>query len=124
MRSTEGDYHQRFIAALESHGPGLTGKEWTKMAASMGGRSVEEVKLYAYRYMLSLQSTSRERPTMNGEQLESSLVAETSPTSYSDWSHDECILFETLLARYGSERDGGDDLRWERIAAAMGKTVW
>uniref|UniRef100_A0A6U2PH83 Myb-like domain-containing protein n=1 Tax=Leptocylindrus danicus TaxID=163516 RepID=A0A6U2PH83_9STRA len=48
----ETSYHDNFVDALENFGP--SGR-WDKMAAELG-QPIDEVKLYAYRYMTQLQN--------------------------------------------------------------------
>ena len=80
--------HERFIASLEKHGYGVATAAWASMAGDLGW-STDEVKLYAYRYFLALQSIEegQNAKTKHFSDLED------------DWTLDETVLLEALLTQ-------------------------
>jgi len=163
-QTSEQEQHDRFISALERYGPQTTGWEWENMATATGW-TVDEVKLYAYRYMISLNAVSNHNaPSSAAAVTEENYSAEKSGQINShalidsnkdginiisegpndetnkeeddcddddEWTFEECVLFDTLLARYadntknesneGGEEDiSGDGVsRWEQISALL-----
>ena len=112
--------HDRFIASLEKHGYGAAPAAWANMAGDLVW-STEEVKLYAYRYFLALQSVE-ESDDHNGTIMQLLDLD-------NDWTHDEVVLLEALLVQHlpliTRERESEDELDWdERIASQIpGKTA-
>ncbi len=145
MRVTLDD-HERFKQALEKYGTGVSGEEWDKMAKHCGW-SVEDVKTYAYFYMHQLfreshgvthvpsnhagPGTAASMPANysgekgsdeEGGSLHDGVVRidATYPTEATEWSYEECILFENLLIRYPlNGKDKDMKLRLEQIASML-----
>lgn len=82
--------HDRFIASLEKHGYDVASAAWASISGDLGW-STEEVKLYAYRYFLALQSVEEAED-------QNSTTMQTSDLD-GDWTLDEMVLFETLLVQ-------------------------
>jgi hypothetical protein len=110
--------HDRFIAALDKHGYGAAPAAWAYMAGDLAW-STEEVKLYAYRYFITLLSVEESHDD-NGTTMHLSDLD-------NDWTHDEVILLEALLVQHLPliirESEGEED--WERRIASQipGKTA-
>lgn len=145
---TQND-HDRFVAALEKHGPGSSGQEWQNMSHELQW-TVDEVKIYAFRYMHSLHQyhQTHRYPHHNVDHVvdhgddandtdevdedekdededdekdeEDEDERETKPPRNplpppppptrdecdgTEWSYQECILFDTLLAMHGPGLD-------------------
>uniref|UniRef100_A0A7S2N5L5 Myb-like domain-containing protein n=1 Tax=Helicotheca tamesis TaxID=374047 RepID=A0A7S2N5L5_9STRA len=135
--TNEEEQHERFIAALEQYGPQGTGWEWEHMASATGW-TVDEVKLYAYRYMMALNETpSRhiDRSPSAANEGDNSSKGGHSPRQSGgdekeneddDWTFEERILFDTLLARHDGVNNSADVdynpsvvSRWENISALL-----
>mmetsp|Transcript_40738 Transcript_40738/g.49590 ORF Transcript_40738/g.49590 Transcript_40738/m.49590 type:complete len:136 (+) Transcript_40738:97-504(+) len=119
--NNETERHTRFIRALEA-----CNMSWERMASDTGW-TIDEVKLYAYEYMMLLNNSSRENDISkkrNDQATSSSSSCHVNEDpSQSNWTYDDCILFDTLVARYSSNGDEDEDLRWSKIASMLpGKT--
>jgi len=136
--------HDRFIVALEKYGSESSGEEWYKMAQYLNWQ-IEEVKLYAYWYMHRLHNSSSTSTSDNEKVVDNEAGREKSMIDAKDnnhvsengenddveeWTSQECILFDTLLATYRLcddetekvEQDSIDTLassRWKKISAMI-----
>lgn len=137
--------HKSFIEALERFGGGNDGDEWEKMAASLQS-SVWEVKIYSYRYMhqlcnsdetnecFSSVNTQEDNTTPMRQPQQPTLIPPdniTTPrgnhpvldTDATDWTYDDSIVFDNLLALYPpSKHDDNSNTSttiWEKISAMM-----
>uniref|UniRef100_A0A7S2UNS2 Uncharacterized protein n=1 Tax=Attheya septentrionalis TaxID=420275 RepID=A0A7S2UNS2_9STRA len=133
--------HEQFVAALERHGgrflPGQEGgyTEWDRIAWDLEWTR-EEVKVYAYSYMMALRS-HRDSDT-DTDNLANVGAAGNGTASVSmdrvpvhgvlpdDWTLEERVLFDTLLARYlpanaveTRENPLDGSYEWEEQVAAM-----
>lgn len=84
--------HRRFLAALEEHGGGNTGKEWDLIAEFIGpSRTADDVKEHAFKYFVKLRAASQE-----AEQADSD-------SSIDDglWTQAQDDAFERALAKFG-----------------------
>eukprot|EP00560_Eucampia_antarctica_P008680 CAMPEP_0197826198 /NCGR_PEP_ID=MMETSP1437-20131217/3183_1 /TAXON_ID=49252 ORGANISM="Eucampia antarctica, Strain CCMP1452" /NCGR_SAMPLE_ID=MMETSP1437 /ASSEMBLY_ACC=CAM_ASM_001096 /LENGTH=147 /DNA_ID=CAMNT_0043426529 /DNA_START=1 /DNA_END=441 /DNA_ORIENTATION=- len=113
--------HELFIEALERFGVGNEGDEWEKMASYLQS-SVWEVKIYASTYMHQLcELDTMDEGSSTLKTLEDDLITTRQPQQPTlippdnittvggyhsaldddaDWTCDECILFDNLLALY------------------------
>lgn len=112
--------HERFIASLEKHGYGAAPAAWANMAGDLVW-SIEEVKLYAYRYFIALQSVE-ESEDHNSTMMHLSDLD-------NEWTLDEVILLEALLVQHlpliTRESESEGEIDWdEKIASQIpGKTA-
>jgi hypothetical protein len=103
--------HTKFIELLETHGISNHPNVWNRIATDMGW-TVEETKLYGYRYMHQLQ-----------EELQSCRAKNSGITL--EWCLEDNILFENLLLAYShSVLQMNDDSKWLEISSKIpSKTI-
>tara|TARA_B100000795_G_C22783790_1_gene433592 strand:+ start:120 stop:620 length:501 start_codon:yes stop_codon:yes gene_type:complete len=90
--------HARFITALETHGSGKKGSEWTLVTELVGTRTLYEVWQHAELYLKKLASSGN--------------VAAAKPKiSSGNWSWEENSIFEDALSSIGEASD-----RWKNIS--------
>jgi len=85
------DEHGQFLAALQIVGGGdvscLKGNEWESICAHVGGsRSVQDIKLHAFRYLLVLQAVAPR----------TSLAPDLRDHSSPPWTFEEDAIFEQV----------------------------
>lgn len=106
---TSSNDHIKFIESLETHESINNPNIWNRIAADMNW-TVEETKLYGYRYMNQLQ-----------EELQKCRAKNHGITS--EWKLEDNILFENILLVY-SHLDMTDDSTWLEIATKIpSKTI-
>jgi hypothetical protein len=132
--------HEQFVAALERHGgrslPGQEGgdTEWDRIAWDLEWTR-EEVKVYAYSYMMALRS--HRDSDVGTDNIANAGASANGTASVSmdhvpvpvhgvlpdDWTLEERVLFDTLLARYlpqhAVDPEGNSSFEWEEQVAAM-----
>lgn len=119
--------HQRFVQALERYGSTGDGYEWHDIADSMGW-DVRQTKIYAYEYLMELCGENGDgisSVALNGATAAAPAQITNKPPQ-NEWSHEECILFDTLLSRYypvNTPSDCGNAeeemIEWEERVASL-----
>jgi hypothetical protein len=108
--------HEKFVKSLEKYAYLSPNEVWIEMADELGW-DVEEVRSYAFQYLIAMQS------------LEDSEEDTIGPEPNDEWTLDEIILLEALLVQHSSEiKVKSDSLNctpWEEKIAAQipGKTA-
>ena len=98
--------HERFLEGL----PLMHGSNWEALAERVGGgRSVDDVKMHAYRYLLVLQA----HVPRNAIQV--AAAAEGTVQRLRPWTFEDDALFESALAMV-AENDAD---RWSKVAALL-----
>jgi len=136
--------HTRFLQSLERHASGddVSRAAWSNMASELGW-SVEQVQVYAYRYMMALndesedQSMPQQEHQANGDDVVMADNEENGSimngNSDNEWTLEEDILLDSLLAVYpprcsanssSNNNSNHNALDWEeQVASRMpGKT--
>ena len=151
-RSLQRHQHARFLESLERHATSSGGEQvsravWSRMASDLGW-SVEQVQVYAYWYMMALAEDD-DQAISQGEQQDNggnnvimnggghrndNELNENLTNGNSEWTLEEDILLESLLAVYlplGYHTSSGNNtnnnhsgLDWEEQVASRlpGKT--
>ena len=130
--------HARFVESLERHaadGENVSRAAWSNMATELGW-TVEHVQAYAYQYMMALNSPDENRAEgqannvqvrMNGSHdvsMSNNHHNENTTTNgNTEWTVEEDILFDSLLAVYlpGDSSDNSSNrnrLDWEEQVAS------
>merc|ERR1712043_63531 len=103
--------YERFTQALEKHGT-CKKNAWDSISIEMGWSS-KEVKEYAFQYMLKLHTLT----SQNGNDGNVMIEIDAAQTCFTpdhlkveeveskDWTFEECILFDNLMARYFNENN-------------------
>jgi len=144
--------HIKFVAALEKYGSESSGEEWDKMAQYLHWH-LDEVKLYSYWYMHQLHYTASacafacDEKVVGKTETKTSLFGSKSAKDDNhlsrddeteddvrEWTYQECILFDTLLATYDPHNIGQGDgqiftekckyikassMRWHKMSAMI-----
>jgi len=110
-QESNNDHHVKFIESLEAHGTKNDPNVW-KLIASDLGWTIEETKLYSYRYMHELQE-ELQHCRANNDGINS------------EWSLEEVILFENILLAYSHlDLVMNDDSKWLEISFKLpSKTI-
>jgi len=131
------DQHTQFITALERYGSESSGEEWDKMSLYLNWNK-DEVKLYAYWYMHQLHhyktssdddgnDIDKDAKVILTNEKRNDYYSDNSETedNFGEWTHQECILFDTLLATYGPDEDDHeeDDQRFQERKVKSMKNI-
>ena len=126
--------HERFIGALEKHGCISTGEEFKLMAQELGsGWTPRRVQEYAFWYLNMIDNFNRKEgqdvASKNKDILNENELQQAKEKNEGEqlWNHQECILYDSLLAytHPGGEAskislEESDKIgRWEKIAAMI-----
>ena len=94
--------HQRFVAALEAHGSGKKGTEWSTVTEIVGSRTLFEVWQHAELYLKKLCASG------------GNVAAAKPKISSGNWSWEENSIFEDALSSIGESSD-----RWKKISQLL-----
>lgn len=106
MYQVRGEDHARFIEMLEHHAGGSMARRVWKSIASDLGWTIENVQRHAFRYLSELQHRDEHQTN-----------EVTVDCGDDEWSIEEDILLESLLAVHLPE-NGNSQLDWEERVAA------
>mmetsp|Transcript_43600 Transcript_43600/g.136809 ORF Transcript_43600/g.136809 Transcript_43600/m.136809 type:complete len:153 (-) Transcript_43600:541-999(-) len=97
--------HDTFVRVLEAQSPKPTPQTWRGLVAALDGRSEEEIKVHAMRYLCALMDSSNAPLT-----FESIRPHDAPPVG--NWTAEDNSLFEQATALM----DSRDPERWEKLA--------
>lgn len=121
---------QKFASALEMHASEISGDEWHLIASDMNW-PLDQVKTYAFWYFHQLtQEVQNEKSgSLFVDTLDGDGTRNESDTGMkcleseeeSNWTYEECVLFDNLLLRFQQEDTDSSGLRWKKISTMIPK---